>query len=220
MRVTIVGAAGPTGLWLCREALRAGHTVTAVSRRPDPLPLDPRPELSVAQADALSGNGLDEAVATADAVLSTLGCAYTRHPVSIYSVGTRNIVEAMRRSPSARRLVVVSSGLTYPPPPMNWFADHLAFPLLRNVIGRTLYADMRAMEEYLQTVDDIDWTVMRPGRLIDADQVSSYRLDLDHPTQGTTTRADLAAAMVAELGRDDHLRRAVSPTTNRHRTSQ
>ena len=59
-----------------------------------------------------------------------------------------------------------------------------------------------------------------PGRLIDADQVSDYRLDLDHPTQGTTTRADLAAAMVAELGRDDHLRRAVSPTTNRHRTSQ
>ena len=25
---------------------------------------------------------------------------------------------------------------------------------------------------------------------------------------------------LAELGRDDHLRRAVSPTTNRHRTSQ
>ena len=135
MRVTIVGAAGPTGLWLCREALRSGHTVTAVSRRPDPLPLDPHPQLFVAQADALSGDGLDEAVATADAVLSTLGCAYTRHPVSIYSVGTRNIVEAMRRSPSASRLVVVSSGLTYPPPPMNWFADHLVFPLLRNVIG-------------------------------------------------------------------------------------
>ncbi|MFT4294428.1 MAG: NAD(P)H-binding protein [Micropruina sp.] len=220
MRVTIVGAAGPTGLWLCREALRAGHAVTAVSRRPDPLPLEPHPELTLVQADALSGDGLDEAVAGADAVLSTLGCAYTRRPVSIYSVGTRNIVEAMRRSRSARRLVVVSSGLTYPPPPMNWLADHLAFPLLRNVIGRTLYADMRAMEEYLHTVGDLDWTVMRPGRLIDADQVSDYRLDLDHPTQGTTTRADLAAAMVAELSRRDHLRQAVAPTTNRRRASR
>lgn len=33
---------------------------------------------------------------------------------------------------------------------MNWFADHLLFPFPRGVIGRTLYADMRWMEEYLR----------------------------------------------------------------------
>lgn len=215
MDVTVLGAAGPTGLWVCREALRAGHRVRAVSRRPDPLPLPPREALMQVRADAVSGSGVEEAVAGADAVLSVLGAPYGRHEITVYSAGTRRIVEAMRRSARGRRLVVVSSGLTYPPPPMGWAADHLVFPFLRNVLGRTLYADMRRMEEHVRTCDDIAWTIMRPGRLVDADTVSDYRLDLDAPTQGVTTRPDLAAAMVAELGDGAHVHAAVAPTTDR-----
>lgn len=215
MRFTIFGAAGPTGLWACTEALRNGHEVTAVSRRRDPLPLSPDERLTVKQADAQSGDGVAEAVTGADAVLSTLGCPYAFRPITIYSAGTRSIVEAMRSHSAGKRLVVVSSGLTYPPPPMNWAVDHLVFPLLRNVLGRTLYADMRRMEEHLCSLDDIDWTIMRPGRLIDSDHVSDYTLDFDHPSQGFTTRPDLAAAMVAEAADAVHIRRAVSPTTSR-----
>lgn len=215
MNVTVFGAAGPTGVWVCRQALSAGHTVTAVSRRNDPLPLPPDHRLSLVRADAISGDGVGDAVEQADAVLSVLGVAYQRQVITVYSQGTQNIVEAMRKRAKGRRLVVVSSGLTYPPPPVNWFADHLLFPFLRNVAGRTLYADMRAMEDYLRTASDIEWTVMRPGRLINADHVSRYRLDRDHPTQGYTSRPDLAAAMVAELSRTDHVHAAVSPTTNR-----
>src|SRR5699024_3995187 len=121
----------------------------------------------------------------------------------------------MRSSERSCRLIVVSAGLTYPPPPMNWFADHLVFPLLRGVIGRTLYADMRAMEEYLQTVRDIDWTVVRPGRLIDTDAVSDYRLEPGNPTRGSTSRPDLAAAMVSLLTSNDYSRSVVAPTTER-----
>lgn len=215
MNVTVFGAAGPTGLWVCRQALEAGHTVTAVSRRADPLPLPADSKLSVVRADAVSSDGVGDAVEGADAVLSVLGTAYQRHPITVYSQGTRNIVEAMRERAKGRRLVVVSSGLTYPPPPVNVVADHVIFPLLRNVIGRTLYADMRAMEEYLRTVSDIDWTVMRPGRLIDGDHVSRYRVDPEHPTQGYTSRPDLAAAMVAELSGTGHVHQAIAPTTNR-----
>lgn len=217
MRVTIFGATGPTGSWLCKEALSGGHDVTAVTRRTGPSPLDSEPALSVVHADAASGAGVDAAVADADAVLSTLGCAYSRHPIDVYSAGTRNIVEGMRKHASGRRLIVVSSGLTYPPPHYGWFADHLIFPLLRNVIGRTLYTDMRAMEEYLATCDDIDWTVMRPGRLIDAAAVSDYQLDLGHPTQPYTARPDLAAAMVTELSSTSHIHQAVAPTTERRK---
>lgn len=36
----------------------------------------------------------------------------------------------------------------------------------------------------------------------------------DHPTQGLTTRPDLAAAMVAELGREPHIHRAIAPTSS------
>jgi nucleoside-diphosphate-sugar epimerase len=215
MNVVVFGATGATGLLLCRQALAAGHTVRAVSRRDSPLPLGARGAFSQVRADAVSGVGVADAVADADAVLSTLGASYRRGEITVYSAGTRAIVAGLRASGRGRRLVVVSSGLTYPPPPMNWFADHLVFPFLRGVLGRSLYADMRRMEEYLHGCDDIDWTVMRPGRLFDRDGVSDYRLNRDAPTGGYTSRADLAAAMLAELGPEQHIHQAMSPTTTR-----
>jgi len=167
------------------------------------------------RADAQSGDGVVDAVDGVDAVISVLGTAYSRHKITIYSEGVRHIVEALRSRGNGRRLIVVSSGLTYPPPRTNWFADHLLFPFLRGVVGRALSADMRRMEEYLHTCDDIEWTVMRPGRLFDSDGVSDYRIDLNHLTGGYTSRADLAAAIVAELATTGHFYRAVAPSTVR-----
>lgn len=83
------------------------------------------------------------------------------------------------------------------------------------MFGRTLYADMRRMEDLVRASRGIDWTIMRPGRLVDADAVSAYRLDPEKPTQGVTTRPDLAAAMVAELASDAHVHRIVAPTSSR-----
>ena len=123
---------------VCREARKAGHTVTAVSRRTDPLPLPDDPSLNTVCADAVTGTGVAEAVAGSDAVISSLGSAYSRRPISVYSEGTRHIVDAMRSSGRSSRLIVVSAGLTYPPSPMNWFAYHLVFPLLRGVIADSL----------------------------------------------------------------------------------
>lgn len=215
MDVTVFGAAGPTGIWICREALRAGHRVRAVSRRTDPMPIPSDAQLSQVCADAVSGDGVLDAVDGADAVLSALGAAYTRHPVSLYSAGTQAIVDALRNVGRGNRLVVVSSGLTYPPPRgFGFIPDHIVFPLLRNMVGRTLYQDMRRMEEILRASDDIAWTIMRPGRLFDGRSVSEYRLDIDHPSQGYTARADLAAAMVVELDATTaHVHQVVAPTT-------
>ncbi|MFN6554229.1 NAD(P)-dependent oxidoreductase [Mycolicibacterium septicum] len=217
MDVTVFGAAGPTGVWICREALRAGHRVRAVSRRTDPLPDLSGPHLTQVWADAISGAGVREAADGADAVLSALGTTYTWHRVSVYCAGAQRIVDALRRGGRQNRLVVVSSGLTYPPPPgFGFIADKIVLPLLRNSLGRTLYADMRRMEEFIRQSDDISWTIMRPGRLFDRPTVSDYRWDADYPTQGYTARADLAAAMVAELdAATAHIRQVIAPTTQR-----
>lgn len=215
MRVTVFGASGPTGQHLCQLTLAAGHEVRAASRRTEWATSSPT--ITAVRADVSTGEGVEEAVEGADAVLSTLGTNYTRHPVTVYSRGTRNILGAMTATGAGRRLVVVSSGLTYPPPPgFGVVADRVIFPLLRNVVGRTLYADMRRMEQLLQDQPDIDWTVMRPGRLFDAPAPSTYRLDLGHPSQSYTSRVDLAAAMVAELDpATAHHHQAVAPTTRR-----
>ncbi|MEO8211704.1 MAG: NAD(P)H-binding protein [Myxococcales bacterium] len=215
MEVAVVGATGPTGRKVCQLALAAGHTVRATRRHDSSLPLPASDALRVVHADAVTGTGMREAIAGADAVLSVLGApSYTPRQITVYSKGTRTIIDALREVGNGNRLVVISSGLTYPPPLGHGLvADRIIFPLLRNVIGRTLYSDMRRMEELVRTCDDIAWTIMRPGRLFDAATVSQYRVDLDTPTQGYTSRTDLAAAMVAELGTDRHVHQAISPTT-------
>jgi hypothetical protein len=69
------------------------------------------------------------------------------------------------------------------------------------------------MEDLLATCDDIEWTIMRPGRLINDASVSEYRLDEDFPVGNVTARPDLAAAMLAELGPNGHVHQKIAPTT-------
>jgi hypothetical protein len=154
-------------------------------------------------------------IGEADAVLSTLGAGYSRHEVHVYSVGTKAIVDAMRAGGHCRRLVVVSAGLAARnlPKVRGFFQDNIMLPFLRNIVGRTLYEDMLRMEDFLTACDDIAWTIIRPGRLINNAGVSEYRLDENFPVGNVTTRPDLAAAMLAELGPNGHVHQKVAPTT-------
>jgi len=214
MNIVVFGANGPTGLELCRQALAAGHRVTAAVRRPEEFLLQDK-ALNVVKANVMDGSSLAPVIGNADAVLSTLGAPYSRHEIRLYSVATKAIVEAMRASDHCRRLVIVSAGLAARnlPKVRGFFQDNVALPILRNVIGRRLYEDMLRMEDYLATCTDIAWTIIRPGRLINGKGVSEYRLAEDFPVGNVTTRPDLAAAMLAELGPNGHVHKKVSPTT-------
>ncbi|MCL4541192.1 MAG: NAD(P)H-binding protein [Chloroflexi bacterium] len=216
MNIVVFGANGPTGLEVCRQALAAGHHVTAAVRRPKEFPIQDK-ALTILQAQVMDGTSLVPVIDNADAVLSTLGAPYSRHEIRLYSVATKAIVEAMRASNHCHRLVVVSAGLAAlnvnTPKVRGFFQDYIMLPFLRNVIGRTLYEDMLRMENFLATCDDIAWTIIRPGRLISGQGVSEYRLAEDFPVGNVTTRPDLAAAMLAELGPHGHIYKRVAPTT-------
>jgi len=112
-----------------------------------------------------------------------------------------------------KRIAVVSSGMTYPPGPGYGFLfDRIIHPLLHNVIGRTLYADMRAMEEFLRSRPDLEWIVIRPGRLVDGDTGQPYRKEPETPSRRYTTRLDLSKVILDELetGVDLHKPMAVT----------
>ena len=198
MSIVVFGANGSTGRLLVSHALAAGHQVIAVTRRPDKFPQQ-HPNLTVARADVLDASAVEGVVSGADAILSTLGAPYGRKRVAVYSVGARNILAAMERH-HVRRLVVVSSSATDPKPyaDAGFFFNRVVQPFVVNVLGKTVYEDMRRMEELIRS-SEVDWTIVRPSGLFDTDFVSDYDVAEDHIAGRFTARSDLAATMLAQV---------------------
>lgn len=211
MKLVIFGANGQTGRLVTALALAAGHHVVAVTRRPREFPLA-GPGLTVAQADVRDASAVRPVVAGVDAVVSTLGVTFTRQPVDTYSVGTGNIVAAMRAA-STRRLVVVSSTAAYPTrrsrAPLTL---RLVEPILTRTIGKTVYDDIRRMETVV-CGSGLDWTVVRPSGLFDLPESTDYVRGEVDPVGGFTARIDLADYLVSLAADSASVRRTVVAST-------
>jgi nucleoside-diphosphate-sugar epimerase len=214
MQIVIFGANGSTGRLLTRRVLDAGHSAVAVTRRPDEFPIsDPR--LMVAGAD-VRRDGLNGIIAGADAVLSTLGVPFTRQPVDTYSVGTRNVVKAMRES-GVNRLVVVSSTGAYPAPRRRHapLALRLFEPIITRTVGKTVYDDIRRMEAVVRE-SGLDWTIVRPSGLFDLPRPTNYVAGEIDPVGAFTARVDLADYLV-QVAQDETARsKTVVVSTTEH----
>jgi putative NADH-flavin reductase len=211
MKLVVFGATGPTGRLLTSQALHAGHDVVAVTRRPADMLSEPG--ISIARADVLDADAVAEAVAGSDAVLSVIGGSPSRRPISVYSQGTANIVEAMRRHGSPR-LVVVSSSALDPSwrPSGAFFFNNVLDPYVNRTVAKTAHDDMRRMEALLGSTD-LAWTVVRPSGLFDHPSVTNYRLATGSADGLFTARSDLASAMLAQLTDDRFVRKAVGVVT-------
>jgi putative NADH-flavin reductase len=136
MRVAVFGSSGPTGLLLTRQILDAGHDAVAITRNPDGYPLsDPR--LRVVGADARSPGEVGAVIAGAEAVVSTIGTTFSRHPITVYSDPAATITRAMCDT-GVRRLVVTSSSAVadWRDPDWSWLESNVVRHILAR-IGRT-----------------------------------------------------------------------------------
>lgn len=197
MKMTIFGSTGGTGRELVRQALDAGHEVTAVARDPAAL-ITTDPRLAVRHGDVLYPDSLPAAINGADVVLSALGTASGSAPTTVYSSGVRNILEAMRAA-QVTRFVGISAAPVIARSERAGF-ERVAFPILYRFFGGT-YEDLRRMEDVLRS-SEADWTVLRPPMLTDKAATGSYRTAPDGNVKGgrKLTRADLAAAMLNLAG--------------------
>ncbi len=198
MRITIFGANGPTGRLLTAQAVAAGHDTLAVTRRPDAFPLrDSR--LRVFGGDVLDRTAVDGAVEGSDAVLSALGVPFGKAPVTVYSRGAGHLLDAMKRH-AVPRLVVLSSGaVTGEDEPTGGFLfNRVLQPYLMNKIGKTVYDDMRRMEELVSS-SDVDWTILRPSGLYQLPAITHYSITEERGPGRFTARVDLADAMLRQL---------------------
>ncbi|MHA5049546.1 NAD(P)-dependent oxidoreductase [Streptomyces sp. SD15] len=220
MNIVIFGANGPTGRQTAEQASAAGHTVTAVTRHPETFPLSGRPRLRVVAADVLDPAAVERAVAGQDAVISALGVPYSRSPVTVYSAGITHITQAMTKH-GVRRLVAVTSTVLFgtAAPGESFFFRKVLEPSIARFMGRTVYDDMRRMEDIVRE-SDRDWTVIRPGGLFDTDVVSDYQVGTARLPGRYTARADLARELLRQaVGDDRHVRAFVDVRTTQNTPS-
>lgn len=199
MKLTVFGATGGIGGQLVRQALEAGHAVTAVVRDRTRLAVPDQAGLHVVTVAGLTEAGpLEPALTGSDAALSGVG-PHSRTDAGIATVATRAILGALEAS-GVRRFVAVSAMPAGPVPDGERFLGRrVAYPLVRRVF-RKVYDDLETMEADIGR-SGTEWTVVRPPRLTDKPLTGRYRLAFGSnvPNGGFVSRADVAHAMLALL---------------------
>lgn len=211
MNITVFGATGRTGAHVVRQAIEAGHRVTAVVRDPAGLAGAEPERVVTASVRTAQHEVLVDAVSSADAVLSALG-PRSRADVGIAEAATTAIVRAMKAA-DARRIIVVSAAPVSttpspgrPRPPRHDPGEGVVMrtvltPMIKRVLAYN-YADLARMEDVLRA-SGLDWTSVRPPRLTDKPGTGRYRVATEHNLRGGVriARADLAHLMLDAIDR-------------------
>lgn len=205
MRVVLFGATGLTGREVLLQALELGHQVTAVARNPERVDVE-HAHLTVAQGDVLDPPRVKETIAGGEVVISAVGSGASfskaRRPTTVYSASFANIVAGMRTHHIRRFIALLSVG-TVPDPHEARVHSQFIRPLLRGT-----YDDMRRAETFLASCDDIDWTAIRPLRLMNTPRTGIYRtaVDILPPGGVEISRADVADFMLTQVSSGEHIR--------------
>ncbi|MET8779288.1 NAD(P)H-binding protein [Nocardia sp. NPDC004654] len=198
MRIVIAGGHGKIALLLAETLAAAGHSVSSLIRNPDhaddvaaagarPVVLDLERTDLPALVDALAG---------ADAVVFAAGAGAGSGAARKYTVdkgGSVLLADAAEQA-GVRRFVQISTmGAGQPPAPGTdevWAAYIAAKTQAED--------DLRAR--------DLDWTILRPGRLLDTEATGLVTLSQYPIGRDTIARADVAAVLAALLSAPNTVR--------------
>ncbi len=210
MHFLVFGATGGTGRQFVLQALQNGHEVTACVR--DPARLDISHEkLAVVQGDMLDSDSLNAVFCDAafDAVFLSVG-VYHRKPKTLVSEGSKNIFAAMQAADINRVGVVTSLGCGDSAGQGSFIARLFQRLSLPEVI-----ADKERQEQALMA-SDLEWTIVRPPRLLSKDVVRDDLVVWQGATPaepGLTwacNRANVADLLLKSLEQGAHIREALT----------
>ncbi len=224
MTILVVGASGATGRVLVEQLLSRGESVKAIVRSPDRLSevLKNNDHLSVIRASLLDLNDdeIGQHVKGCAAVASCLGHNLSwkgiyGHPRRLVTDATRRLCNAIKanRSKGLTRFVLMNTTAN-----TNRDLHEQLSSVERGVFGlvRLLLppqADNEEAADYLrinvgQEDGAIEWAIVRPDTLIDADNVTEYEV---HPSPtrspifhaGKTSRINVGHFMADLITNDD-----------------
>lgn len=202
MNILIVGATRGIGRQLLEQALTVGHTVTVLVRNPQKLSTQ-HERLRIIKGDILDVDSVATAIAGQEAVCCTIGVKVPWFRVTVFSEGTRNLLQAMKKTGVKRLICVTGIGAGDSKGHGGFLYDYLFLSTLL----RTIYADKNRQESLIMA-SDVDWTIVRPGFLTNGPLTEKYRIltNMAGVTAGRISRADVAHFMLKELEANQYLR--------------
>jgi putative NADH-flavin reductase len=195
-KIVVLGANGGIGKQTVELALQYGYTVTAILRNPDKLQIKHK-DLLLAKGDVMNPETLEKHFENADAIISAIGKTSFK-ATDLYSLGNKNILNSMNKVGATRIFFISASGLAVNPTHsavVRFATKYILQKLLKN-----MYEDLERMEKLVKD-SQIDWTIMRPPRLIDKQATGHYRFSINSIVKNglTISRADLAHYMLNNI---------------------
>ncbi|MGD9021046.1 MAG: SDR family oxidoreductase [Lysobacterales bacterium] len=201
MKILVLGATGGTGRELVKQALDAGHAVTAFVRDPAGMQGVQHGNLSVIAGDVMDATDVGEAVAGHEAVLFAVGAGPRR--TNVREQGTRNVVEAMKTNGVQRLVCLSSMGVGDSKANLPWFTKHV----IVGIYLRHAFADHERQEAVVRQ-SGLDWTLVRPPHLKEGPHTGVYQHGFAvtyRDIEGWITRSDVADFMLKQLGDDRYV---------------
>ncbi len=202
MRIAIIGGSRGTGLAVAQEALGRGHEVVITSRS-DPRLI--RDDVRWLGGDARDATVLERAVEGASAVVTAPGVTQTWRTTNLFSQAQVGLNRAMDNAGLKRTVLVTGLGAGDSRGHQGWLYDNVLFPAF--LAGS--YADKDRAEAILQK-SDLDWTIVRPGRLTNGPKKNKVEALLTPETYryGAISRADVAAFVLDCIEKGTYLHQA------------
>ncbi|HCE41391.1 MAG: 3-beta hydroxysteroid dehydrogenase [Alcanivorax sp.] len=194
-QVALIGASGNAGSRILKELSDRGHKVTAIARDTDRIAT--LPGVTPTRGDANDRAALAALLKGHDAVISSVHFTVSK---------VETLVGAVRDAGVKRYLVVGGAGSLEVAPGQK-LIDQPDFP----EAYRAEAAAGGEFLDYLQGVDDLDWTFLSPSaEFVPGERTGQFRLGQDslltHDGGSSISFEDFAIALVDELEAPRHVR--------------
>ena len=187
MRIAVFGSTGGNGRLILSEAIRRGHAVTAFARRAHALD-DVAGLNAVVEGDATDPAAVGKAIAGQQAVIVTVRA---REQERILARVARTVTTAMESLGVSRLVATSAYGMVATHP-------YVLASIVRRIFASE-YADQSAADRVI-VASDLEWTIARATRLINAPAKGPGRLSTDLFTEGPfSLPRSLYAARLVDL---------------------
>ena len=208
MNVLVLGASGGTATWVVKDALAAGHAVTAFMRR-QWSDFEHAGDCRIVLGDVSQPKAVETAVLGQDAVFWCVGPREGDESSRLCSVGTTNLLWAMQRAGNRRLICESAFGVG----DSRWGGPYAS--LMRALFGPRVL-DMERQEEAIRG-SGMDWVIVRPTILTNGPRTLKYRFgtNLHLGFFPRVSRADVAHFMMRQLVDPAFVHEAVAVTGRR-----